>query len=47
MGMWVLRSQGVWKRRPKVNSGGEAIKILSVKDQLGWDGLRRLIEEKD
>jgi 7,8-dihydroneopterin 2',3'-cyclic phosphate phosphodiesterase len=42
---YLLRRVGV--SRPKVNSGGEAIKILRVKDQLGWDGLRRLIEEKN
>lgn len=41
---YLLRRIGV--SRPRFSSGGEAVEILGVKDRLGWEGLRRLINGK-
>jgi 7,8-dihydroneopterin 2',3'-cyclic phosphate phosphodiesterase len=41
---YLLRRVGV--ARPVVGSGGEAVEVVGVKDRLGWDGLRRLVEGK-
>jgi 7,8-dihydroneopterin 2',3'-cyclic phosphate phosphodiesterase len=41
---YLLRRVG--EGRPRLMSGGEAVEVVGVKDRLGWEGLRRLVEGK-
>ena len=41
---YLLRRAGV--SRPKLGSGSEAVEVVNVKDRLGWEGLRHLIDGK-
>lgn len=40
---YLLRRCGV--DRPRMGSGGDAVRVVKVKDQEGWGGVRRLVEE--
>jgi 7,8-dihydroneopterin 2',3'-cyclic phosphate phosphodiesterase len=40
---YLLRRCGV--ERPRMGSGREAVRVVSVKDRQGWDGVRRLVKK--